>query len=155
VLPPSLLRCSSPASMDGDRSTARDALRAASASLADGITRLRVASAVRGGGAPPEEGESFVTARAGGAHRFCPAARSCVASFHSFCRGGSGYRELRGRGVAWGSAPFCPRTMARWGGPSKSSMASRQGSTPLSPKARGASSLAASRGRPGQGARGA
>ena len=52
--------------MDGDRSAARDALRAASASLADGIARIRVASAVRGGGAPLEEGESFVSAWAGG-----------------------------------------------------------------------------------------
>jgi hypothetical protein len=59
--------------MDGDRSTARDALRAALASLADGITRLRVASAVRGGGAPPEEGvpaQSAVTVFAGGVEFF-------------------------------------------------------------------------------------
>ena len=41
--------------------------------------------------------------------------------------------------------------MARWGGPFKSSMGLRQGSTPHSPTARGATPLAASQGRPGWG----
>jgi len=76
--------------MDGDRSTARDALRAASASLAEGITRLRVASAVCGGGAPPEVGESFVTARAGEGTPLLPSGASLRGQLSQFLPGGLG-----------------------------------------------------------------
>ena len=84
--------------MDGDRQSARDALRAAQVSLADGITRLRVASAVRGGGAPPEEGESFVTAWAvGGGTPFLPSGASLRGQLSQFLPGGLGFSGSVGR----------------------------------------------------------
>ena len=135
--------------MDGDRSTAREALWAASASLADGITRLRVASAVRGGRAPPEEGESFVTARAGGGTPLLPSGVFLRGQLSQFLPGGLGFSDVAREGGSSGERTILPSD------PSKSSMALRQGSTPLSQTARGASPLAASRGRPGLGARGA
>ena len=51
--------------MEGERQTARSALKAAQAGLADGLTRLRVATAARGNGASGEEGEFVGTAGSG------------------------------------------------------------------------------------------
>ena len=92
--------------MDGDRSAARDALRAASASLAEGISRIRVASAVRGGGAPLEEGESFVTARARGGTPLMPSGASLRGQFSQFLPGGLGFS-----GVARGGGSSGERTI--------------------------------------------
>jgi hypothetical protein len=51
--------------MEGERQTARSALKAAQAGLADGLTRLRVATAARGNGASGEEGEFVGTTGSG------------------------------------------------------------------------------------------
>ena len=89
--------------MDGDRSAARDALRAASASLADGIARIRVASAVRGGGAPLEEGESFVSARAGGGGTpLMPSGASLRGQLTQFLPGGLGFSGVARAGGSSG-----------------------------------------------------
>jgi hypothetical protein len=48
--------------MDDDRPPALSAIKAAQASLAEGLTHLRVVTAARGIGAPLEEGESVRTA---------------------------------------------------------------------------------------------
>jgi hypothetical protein len=75
--------------MDSDRITARSALKAAQAGLADGLTQLRVATAACGNGAPGEEGETFATAGMGspatvGGH-------SLRSQLSSFLRGGLGF----------------------------------------------------------------
>ena len=102
--------------MDGNHSTARDALRAASASLVDGITRLRVASAVRGGGAPPEEGESFVTARAGGDTPLLPSGTFLRGQLSQFMPGGLGLSRFAREGGSSGERTILPSDHGSVGG---------------------------------------
>jgi hypothetical protein len=81
--------------MDSDCQTAHFALKAAQAGLADGLTRLRVATATRGNGAPGEEGESFATAGMGlPAPVGGPSLRSQLSQFF---RGGWGSWEAERR----------------------------------------------------------
>ena len=102
--------------MDGDRSAARDALRAASASLADGLSRIRVASAVRGGGAPPEEGESFVPARAGGGTPLLPSGASLRGQLSQFLPGGLGFSGVATGGGSLGGRTILPSDHGSVGG---------------------------------------
>ena len=102
--------------MDGDCSTARDVLPAASASLAVGITRLRVASAVRGGGAPPEVGESFVTARAGGGTPLLPSGASLRGQLSQFLPGGLGLSGVAREGGSSGERTILPSDHCSVGG---------------------------------------
>ena len=102
--------------MDGDCSTARDVLPAASASLAVGITRLRVASAVRGGGAPPEEGESFVTARAGGGTLLLPSSAFLRGQLSQFLPGGLGSSGVAREGGSSGECSILPWDHGSMGG---------------------------------------
>ena len=94
--------------MDGDRSAARDALRAASASLADGLSRIRVASAVRGGGALPGDGESFVPARAGEGTPLLPSGASLRGQLSQFLPGGLGFSGVATGGGSSGGRTILP-----------------------------------------------
>jgi hypothetical protein len=97
--------------MDGDRLSARDALRADQVTLANGLTRLRVASTVRGGGAPPEEGEFFVTTRVGGAHH-----ASLCSQLSQFLPGRLGFLGVAREGGSLGERTILPLDHGSVGG---------------------------------------
>ncbi len=94
--------------MDGDRQSARDALRAVQVTLADGLARLWVASSVRGGGAPPEEGESFVTAWAGGGTTLLPSGASLRGQLSQFLPRGLGFSGVAREGGSSGERTILP-----------------------------------------------
>ena len=113
----SLRRSSLPASMDSDRQSARDALWAAQVTLADGLTWLRVVSAVRGGRAPPEEGESFVTARAGGGTLLLPSGMSLCGQLSQFLLWELGFLGIASKGGSSGERTILPSDHGSVGGP--------------------------------------
>ncbi len=110
---PSLLL---PASMDGDQQSACNALRAAQVTLVDGLTWLQVASAVHGGGAPLEEGESFVTAWAGGGTPLLPSSASLSGQLSQFLPGGLGFSGIAREGGSSGERTILPLDHGSVGG---------------------------------------